>query len=318
MNLRHLSLESSKLRLKITFFVFPKNLDYLAEYSIEVILLSSSPSIVWNVDRSFIDFEKFRSNLNRKFDGVPYLPCKVLFPLTDKERRDRIDLFEVFVRKCVENPAIFNSQELRSFLEIDKFTKTNLNPINLLLSSPVAWGTLMGGLYLFRSQELLLLNAADSEPENQKIFSLTNFFSRQKNAKTISTPGSLRLGRESSSGKFDFDFSLKDQLSFDQNPPSSFAVSSSGLIIAVGFEDGLISGFTVELGKLIRFVSLKVHQGPVESIVVLEEEGCVLSIGSNQTLCLSNFQQNGKISQEISDTLEKMTAMHFSSNLSFD
>lgn len=316
MNLRHLSLESTKLRLKITFFVFPKNLDSLAEYSIEVILLSSYPPIVWNVDRSFADFEKFRSGLTTKFDSVPYLPCKVIFPLTDRERRDRVDLFEVFLRKCVEDPAIFNSQELRSFLEIDKFTKTNLNPITLLHSSPVAWGTLMGGLYFFRSQELLLLNGADSEPENPKIFSLTNFFSRQKYAKAISTPGSLRLGRESSSGQFDFDFSLKDQLFFDNNPPSSFAVSSSGLIIAVGFEDGLISGFTVEIGKLIRFVSMKVHQGAVQSIVVLEEEGCVLSIGGGQNLCLSNFQQNGKISQEISDPLDKMTAMHFSSKFS--
>ncbi|KRX05178.1 WD40-repeat-containing domain [Pseudocohnilembus persalinus] len=96
--------------------------------------LSKKGSPEWNLEYRYSQFDELHKQLKKLYSGMPHLPGKSLFKVTEDAQLDERRLkLQDYLRTLISRPDIFNSDSLKQFLQLDKYaSEAIVNPPKLL------------------------------------------------------------------------------------------------------------------------------------------------------------------------------------------
>ena len=314
MNLKENSLSPLSLTAKVKNFTVHHNSDALADFSIDLTYQSPQQPITWTVLRSFESFEVLHSLLVRKFEKTPFLPCRLILPLNEKERIERALLMENYVNICIKNMEILNSLEFRLFIDLEKHVHVYSNPPTIMFETKMDEFQPIGVRFVAATRVVLVLTSSIQHISGLSVKRLLNGISSFW-ANTKKVTGRLFLLKEKVSKSLNFE--PKASFDFLDDTPTVMEVSETNLNIYVGFASGIVCVYQVEkLAHLVQLTRFECHKQPVRLLHNIDQEGFLLSSSDDRSLMVNELGSGTGFYHEETQFLYPLTTMYYNNKLS--
>jgi hypothetical protein len=315
MNIRDLGIDPAHFSVKITNFLVHNNNDVFADYEIEVRYeVEEQEAKVWHLQRGFTEFECLHGLLIKKYDKAPFLPCRVILPLRNEERKERVKLLETYLSICVKAHEILNSLELRLFLEIEKHSGIFVNPLICVKEIQIDEFTPVAHSFWPSNRLIIIATSINPNVDSttiQKVFStFKGLFGRSQKLY-----GRLQIMREKVNRGLNFEVFSSEE--FADFAPLCMSASETLSMVSVGFENGKIINYHVDKAlRLTKFTIFESHKQPVRCLCSLDSAGLLMSSAEDKSMTANDLSDEHGYFHEESNFLYPASAFMFVQKLS--
>lgn len=309
MNLRECSFSPLNLFSKIKNYVVYNGSDSLADFLIDLTYQDEQTTVNWSIKRSFESFESLHGMLAQKFEKVPFLPCRLILPLSDKERIERASLMETYMNICIKTQEILNSFEFRLFIDLETNLQIYTHPPQCIFQLKQDEFTPIAVNYIPSNRTIISLTSIYQESSNFSIKKILNKFSGfwSKDKQLV---GRLFILREKIAKSLNFE--PKASFDFFDDAPTTLEVSEINLQVFIGFVSGIVCLYKIEQPtKLMLLSKFECHKQPVRIMYNIDQEGFILSTSNDRTLMVNDQSSTSGFYHEETQFLHPVSAMYY-------
>ena len=254
----------------------------------------------WIIEKRYNDFSNLQKKLSNYFPDVPKIPGKTIFRVSDfasiKKRKDGL---QTFLKICVNRKDIFSSENLKNFLELEKYSP------ELCGNSPDLEGnfTLPQGVRSFKyipEENIIVICTCEMSVVEKAETKLNEFKSKfDKQDELTNPPGNICIYKvEKNDGEFNFREIWKRKL---KARTQSLYYDTEERLLFVGRSDGYISVHSLDkeskFKKVNLVVELKNHQSSVSGIWYDSVEKKMYTVSFDKRFLASGINQNSQITE---------------------
>lgn len=258
----------------------------------------------WKVERDYDEFQILHTILVQKFNETPYLPLKVSSFLRSEEQKERVKLMEQYLQICLRRTQIFNSLEMRLFLDLEQNLNIFLQPLLIVGDFELDdHYPIKCDFWELKKIFFVLTSSSTPEKSSQIKSFISNIFYRPQ------SQGTLYILKEKLAHVHEYEIKLHQDL---QMQPTCMETNEKMEFLAIGFADGSVETYFMNQNLKMSLICKINSAVPITDLKCLSQYAVLIQIQKN-LLNYSNIQ-DGNYTYTVSKFQSPITAFLWAEN----